>query len=84
MAVVEALLAVFGLIFLVLLVTTPWSEKPEQPPEDDLAAPYREGLHAAVRMQRVAQDLEQQIYAEAAQHLDDETDKPTARPGDQP
>lgn len=41
----------------------------QSPPEDDPAAPYRQGLHAAVRMQRVASDLEQQIYAEAARHV---------------
>lgn len=38
---------------------------PEPPPaEADLAAPYRDGLHAAMRMQTVAQDLERQMYAE--------------------
>ena len=39
----------------------------------DLAAPYREGVHAAVRLQQSAQDLEQQIWAEAARHADAET-----------
>jgi hypothetical protein len=83
MGVIEAVLAALGLVFLVLIVVVPSPPKPEQPPEVDLAVPYREGLHAAVRMQRVAQDLEQQIYAEAAQHLHGEADKPTAQPGDQ-
>lgn len=33
--------------------------------EPDLAAPYREGLHAAIRLQTVAQELEGQLYTEA-------------------
>jgi hypothetical protein len=70
MAAVEAILAVLGVLFLALIVMVAVSDRDEPPaPVEDLAAPYREGLHAAVRMQRVAQDLEQQIYAEAARHL---------------
>jgi hypothetical protein len=70
MAVLEAILAVIGLVVLVLLAVAALSDdRPSAPPVEDAAAPYREGLHAAIRMQRVAQDLEQQIYAEAAQHL---------------
>ena len=38
------------------------------PVEQDLAQPYREGLHTAVRLQRVAQDLEAAMYVEAARH----------------
>jgi hypothetical protein len=71
MGVLEAVLAVIGLAFVVLIVVVA-SGKPETPPEDDLAAPYREGLHAAIRMQGVAQDLEQQIYAEAMRRAQDE------------
>jgi hypothetical protein len=71
MGVIEALLAVIGLLLLILLAIGALSEKtPVSPPVEDAAAPYREGLHAAIRMQRVAQDLEQQIYAEAARHMD--------------
>lgn len=75
MGVVEAALAVIGLVFLLLLLIDSLKRgKPETPsPEADLAAPYREGLHAAVRLQRSAQDLEQQIWAEAARHADAET-----------
>jgi hypothetical protein len=72
MVVVEAILAVVGLLFLLLLIVgSLMRDKPEAPappPEADLAAPYREGLHAAVRLQRSAQDLEAQIWAEAARH----------------
>jgi hypothetical protein len=43
-----------------------FQQSPKPPSaEPDLAGPYREGLHAAMRMQTVAQDLEQQMYAEA-------------------
>jgi hypothetical protein len=73
MGVVEAILAVLGVVFVGLIVWAAlWGEAPTviAPPED-LAAPYREGLHAAVRMQRVAADLEQQIYAEAAKQFED-------------
>jgi hypothetical protein len=68
MAVIEAVLAVIGLLLLVLLALVALSkdEPDPPPPEDDLAAPYRQGLHAAIRMQAAARDLEQQIYAEAA------------------
>ena len=74
MGVIEAALALIGLAFLVFLMW-PSPKKPESPPaEEDLAAPYREGLHAAVRMQRVAQDLEHQMLVEAARRrgVDDE------------
>jgi hypothetical protein len=71
MAAVEAVLAVMGVLFLALVLTAIISDRSEPPASlEDLAAPYREGLHAAVRMQKVAADLEQQIYAEAARHLD--------------
>jgi hypothetical protein len=44
------------------------SSKPAEPEpelEPDLAAPYREGLYAAMRLQVTANDLQQQMYAEA-------------------
>ena len=69
MAVLEAVLAVVGFIALAFWFIG-WRSlrrvpEPVPPAEADLAAPYREGLHAAIRMQGVAQDLEQQLYAEA-------------------
>ncbi len=66
MGLVEAALALVGLVAVVGGVAR-WQMQrmPEPPVEVDLAAPYREGLHAAIRMQGVAQDLEQQLYAEA-------------------
>jgi hypothetical protein len=73
MGVLEAVLAVIGLGLLILLAIGALSgEAPAPPPDEDLAAPYREGLHAAIRMQGVAQDLEQQIYAEAMRHANDD------------
>ncbi len=71
--VIEAVLAGVGVVFLFFMVLAATSKKsPASPPTEDLAAPYREGLHAANRMQRVAQDLEQQIYAEAMRQAEDE------------
>jgi hypothetical protein len=68
-AVLEAILAVVGLLLLLRLAAEALSaEVPTSPPTENVVAPYREGLHAAIRMQRVAQDLEQQIYTEAARH----------------
>jgi hypothetical protein len=66
------ILAVIGLLALLLLALGALSDSTPQapfPPLDDPATPYREGLHAAIRMQRVAQDLEQQLYTEAARQL---------------
>jgi hypothetical protein len=74
MAVLEAILAVIGLLFLILMVIGTLADKTPTPaaPEDDLAAPYREGLHAAMRMQVTAQELKQQIYAEALRRAEDD------------
>jgi hypothetical protein len=51
---------------------------PRDPPsaEEDLAGPYREALHASVRLQRVAQDLEQQLYAEALRQAEGDQGQP--------
>lgn len=77
MAVLEAMFAVIGLGLLSLLALGALSHKTPPappPPSEDPAAPYREGLHAAVRMQRVAQDLEQQLYAEMLRQADGEAE----------
>jgi hypothetical protein len=80
MEVFGVILAVIGLGLLLLLAIGALAEKPTPPPPtEDPATPYREGLHAAIRMQVVAQDLEQQIYAEAARHLDGEDPDTPAR-----
>jgi hypothetical protein len=74
MAVIEAILAVVGLLALVRLIVGWQFRRPtteSAPPiEDDLAAPYREGLEAALRIQVVAQGLEQQMYAKAIEHAE--------------
>jgi hypothetical protein len=77
MGVIEAVLSVIGLGFLILLVFAALrGEAPAPAPEDDLAAPYREGLHAAIRMQGAAQDLKQQLYAEADKRVRDGHEQP--------
>lgn len=82
MGVIEAILAVVGLGLLILLAVGALSDKaPTPPPVEDAAASYREGLHAAIRMQQVAQDLEQQIYAEAAKHMEAEADQSGVQTG---
>ena len=73
---IELLLALIGLALLIVLALAALSHTPSSASEshEDPAAPYREGLHAATRMQEVARDLEQQIYAEAAKHMAREPD----------
>lgn len=73
-ALIEAVLAGLGvglLIFLAIGVLVARAPAEPSPPYEDAATPYREGLHAAIRMQHIAHDLEQQIYAAAAGHLDE-------------
>ncbi|HTZ88594.1 MAG TPA: hypothetical protein VMB05_18175 [Solirubrobacteraceae bacterium] len=67
MAALTVGLAVIGIVVvsLAIAVLVKAEQQPPLPPAEDRAAPYREGLHAAIRLQRVAQDLEQQIYTEA-------------------
>jgi len=70
MGILEAVLALVGLVAIILgAVRWQMTGRPKVPAEEDVSAPYREGLHAAIRMQRVAQDLEAQMYAEAAKHV---------------
>ena len=78
------MLAVIAIVVVVLAIwghMTRTREPAPPPPIEDAAAPYREGLHAAVRMQRVAQDLEQQIYAEAAQHINADAERSGVQAG---
>lgn len=68
MGFIEAVLALIGLVALIGAIARWHLQRLESPAEEDLAAPYREGLHAAIRIQDVAHDLKQQIYAEALRH----------------
>jgi hypothetical protein len=71
MAIISVVLAIIAIVVVALAIIALTRPEPGPPPvEADLAAPYREGLHAAVRLQRSAQDLEAQIWAEAARHED--------------
>jgi hypothetical protein len=76
MSALEAFFAVVGVVAVVglLAVIVPAVRRhlgrlADERVEEDVAAPYREGLHTAIRIQRVAQDLEAQMYAEAAKHV---------------
>jgi hypothetical protein len=62
------ILAVIGASVLVGAVLA-YIHQQHAPAETDLAAPYRESLEAAARIQAVALDLEQQVYAEAMRHI---------------
>jgi hypothetical protein len=80
--IIVSTLAATLLVFLILfLLGASVGGRPPYSSEDNLAASYREGLSAAARLQRSAQDLEQQIWAEAARHIDAESSG--SRPGDQ-
>ena len=66
MGVLEAFLALFGLVGLVVAAVVWWYSTPgPKPPREDAAAPYLEGLHAAMRMHTVGQALEQELYSES-------------------
>ena len=84
MGLVEAVLALVGLVAVIGGVAR-WQMRRavEAPAEVDLAAPYHEGLHAAIRMQGVAKDLEQQLYTEAIR-LSVASDSPEAGAGGRP
>ncbi len=77
MGVLEAVLAVIGLLALVgAAVFWRMLRINAQPLEEDLAAPYREVLHAAIRLQNAAQDAKQQLFAEALRQAEAESDQP--------
>jgi hypothetical protein len=67
-------LALIGLGCLIAFALRSLDDRTAEPPAEDRAAPYREGLRASIRLQRAAQDLEQQIYAAATRQGD--TDGP--------
>ena len=54
MGLLEALLALNGLVALGSIVTRWYLWYADPPPEEDLAAPYREALHTAVHLQHAA------------------------------
>jgi hypothetical protein len=79
MGVIEAPLALIGLVALFGLVVRWqlwWRPSELAPPiEADLAAPYREGLDTAMRLQAVAEGLEQELFAEAVRQIEAEPTK---------
>jgi hypothetical protein len=76
MGLVEAVLAAIGFVAILWAVAR-WQTRDEpSQSEPELSTPYREGLQAAMRMQAVAQDLEQQLYAEARRHAGHEGQQP--------
>lgn len=71
---VLGILAVIGAVVLIGAVIG-YIHQQQAPAETDLAAPYRESLEVAARIQAVALHLEQQIYAEAMRHVSGEPRK---------
>jgi hypothetical protein len=73
----EAVLALIGLAALIGAIAY-WCLRrlSGTPVEEDLAAPYREGLHTAVRLQSTARDLEQKMYVEALRHAEGDKGRP--------
>jgi hypothetical protein len=71
MGLLEAALALIGLAALIGAIVY-WCLRrlSGAPIEEDLAAPYREALHSATRLQSAARDLEQKMYAEALRHIE--------------
>jgi hypothetical protein len=73
MMMLVAVLALVGVAVLILAVVTVCRRDhpaPEtQPVEPDPAAPYREGLHAVIRLQQAAQECEQLLYVETMRSI---------------
>jgi uncharacterized protein YybS (DUF2232 family) len=69
-------LAVIGLLTLIFLAWAFLDDLSSSPPVDDLAAPYREGLHAAEHLQKIAADMEQRVQQAAAMQPDKPPEKP--------
>lgn len=66
---IEIVLALIGLVVLIVLAIGSLSDtKPPAPAEQDAATLYRDGLQTAARLQQAAQAAEQQLYAEALAH----------------
>lgn len=74
LAFIEIVLALIGLVVLIVLAIDSLSDsKPSAPAEQDLAALYRDGLQTAARLQQAAQAAEQQLYAEALAHREQQS-----------
>lgn len=71
LAAIEAVLAVIGLVLLILVAWLALTGPPEPPKTYvvECESPLWEGLLAAARLQQTAQELERQVYAEAARHV---------------
>lgn len=77
MVVLAAVLAVIGVAALILAVRLIACGHDEpaadpQPAVSDPAAPYREGLHACLRLQQAAQECEQLLYVETMRSSQEE------------
>ncbi len=71
MGLLEAVLALIGLVAVIGAIALWHMQRlPVRPPEADLAAPYREALHTAARLQNAALDLEQQLYVEKLRYAE--------------
>jgi hypothetical protein len=73
MDVLYAALGFAGVVILLGAILHWLPPRDPRPAEADLAAPYREALHAAMRMQSAAYDMERQLYVEAMRFRDAES-----------
>jgi hypothetical protein len=77
MGLLEAVLALIGLVALIGAIAHWFLRRLSGTSvEEDLAAPYREGLHVGIRLQNAALDLEQQLYAEKLRHAEGDKGQP--------
>jgi hypothetical protein len=67
-----AILGGFAAGVLVLIAIVVAISDLDEPPCEDMATPYREGLLAAARLQQAALEAEQQLYAAMAQGIEAE------------
>jgi hypothetical protein len=81
MIVPEITLPLVALLTLILIIARRRTRPTPAPsPEVDLAATYRQGLHAVIRLHTAAQVLEQELYAQAVRNAEQNPPEPKQSP----